>query len=461
MPPETLDGFSQTRLILAISSDIENKLHTKLNFLCHTFWRTNPQIKVITFPHPKDSSNIAAGITAELKHSKQIGLSGRVIYVKQLKLTDAAKKNLKKLNPTIREVWATELWEGVLSEELRAMQLTWEALVLNKLKYWVHGEITKDSLREWCKQFDRLAGDSHLWVGEALLKGINIYSSNELSTAFLRVAKNPSGANTRCCILRYKNGKSADALSSIIYKKFSSHCQKDVEINNWLEVIHKPITDYSQSYLVFEDGLFTGTETADILLTLVGLAKKKDILQLEDLKLLRKISSEFIFVVATDVGLAHLNAAIKATGANITIRYDKMIKTLTEIGSKKLENNSLYEADINGRKFVRSTNDSLCFGIFDDVELFPEEAQKNRAIELCRKLGKSLWETYLARKGKSWSNEQIEFCSLGAGQMALATVFAHSVPKSNLPVYWCHGQAIDRNGLLFDWKPLFPEAHPI
>lgn len=462
MAHETVDGFYATRLILAIPINLEQKLRKKLNSLCHTSWQNDDQIKVLAFQLYRDSTNIAAILAKEIKSAEADHFEGRVIFVDQLKLDGAAIKNLKKLDPSIRKVCQKELQRGILLSELKALGLTWQERVVKKLgKGWARGGITRDSIRSWCDQFDRLNGDSHRWVGEALLKGITIYPADQMASLFLKSSTAVSTVNCTYSTVRYKIGNSADVLSNLIQKKFSEHLHTEIEIVNWLDLIKCPQKGINNC-LVFEDGLFTGTEMADVLHTLAGDTQnpKKGVDPLSNPDFLKQIPAKFIFVIATDVGLVKLTDAIEKTGANIKIIYSNLIKTLTDTGSAKLAEGMLYCSDQNDRQYVAPQEEFQHLGVFDDCELFPNE-KKGKAVDLCRKLGKPLWASYLARKNKEWSNELIDYCALGAGNMALAIVFAYSVPKSSLPVFWCSGQIQDKNGRPFDWVPLFRDAHPI
>ncbi|WP_155631372.1 hypothetical protein [Burkholderia cepacia] len=342
--------------------------------------------------------------------------------------------------------------------ELRAAALTWEDAVKDELRNWTRGGISANSLRTWLAQFDRLCSDSHKWVGELLLKSLAIRSADDLANDLYEHATTHSLLDASLCILRYENGKSADALSSVIKKRFSHRLKRDLELLNWFELLQQPRGREGTSHVIFEDGLFTGVELAGIIYALAGRTAKKGVIALDRLDNLTEPLINFVFGIATDVGLDRLRTCLTALGMNAVVSAVETLTTLNDEGNVRLQEGTLYSRDPEGKEIVMQPDQVLKAGVFDNAKVFSTK-NREKAISLCKRVGVQLWESNLRARSKSWSAERINDCALGAGNMALAFAFAHSVPKSTLPVFWCHGDVVDSKGNSFAWEPLFPDAH--
>jgi len=118
----------------------------------------------------------------------------------------------------------------------------------------------------------------------------------------------------------------------------------------------------------------------------------------------------------------------------------------------------LYELDTQGKEVLHSADQDIIPQAFIDSRW---GSRRDEAINFCRQVGAQLFRSYQEGKGKTWTERRIQDCALGAGNMALLIAFAHSLPKSTIPFFWCHGKSQDAKGKIFSWKPLFTSAHTL
>lgn len=78
-------------------------------------------------------------------------------------------------------------------------------------------------------------------------------------------------------------------------------------------------------------------------------------------------------------------------------------------------------------------------------------------MDVCAAIGRQLFARYVSLKGWDWHPSRIEQAGLGFDSCGLTLAFAHSVPKSSLPLFWMGGR-VKVKGKDIEWMPLFPNA---
>jgi len=95
---------------------------------------------------------------------------------------------------------------------------------------------------------------------------------------------------------------------------------------------------------------------------------------------------------------------------------------------------------------------------FQDATLWG--SRQRQAEEACQRIGSQLIERYAREYHKDWSIVIREGFAMGAGRFGCFLVFAHSIPKVCLPLFWLGGEVtIDSETI--EWKPLFYDARRV
>lgn len=320
---------------------------------------------------------------------------------------------------------------------------------------WNHHRVDLNAVTAWQSQFAEL-GKEFLWIGQFLLREIVMMDPVDLTDRLMTM---PAGAGIAGCYNKDERGtpKSGEFVAGLLHKRNPTAALYDAPAAAFDAGGHSKI-------VVFEDGLWTGTEAIGILESLQGHRKGTGKTKaLSDVKQLENCDLIFAYAIATDYGLALMN------------RYAKQ---------KKLHRVSFWGAS-EVRVAAPGVIDRLADPNYDASGLFaaarPEDgslrpylverarermgddrAEKLRAF--CWTVGRQLWEHYLAYQVKTngwdlarWPEERRSLAALGMHSMGLTHAFAHSVPKATSPLLWGRGP-VTVAGRTVDWKPLFPNS---
>lgn len=350
-----------------------------------------------------------------------------------------------------------EFLRNKLDNILFDLGLTWKQDLSKALTQWVGDQIRESDIKDWLKQFDLLDGDSNEWVGLNLLRLLEMWNSHDLLRG-LNDTPTLHDETAIICVLKYENGKSADYVSTIL-KKGLGKVRKGRRIQDFVPMAEQ--NGPTAQIVVMEDGLFSGIEWAGIIESLLSLgpSSRQKCEPLSNLEEFKKKNVTIHFALATDLGYAYLTSALATLGlTNVRVTYSKngLRQVLTERGKKYIEGRMLYKNDPDEEPRVIDDIDNNIDPIVFRDPIWGQK--KDRAMELCRRVGQDLWKDYLGRKNKSVSDEQLSDRALGSANMAFAFAFSHSVPKATLPLFWCSGKVQRKNGESFDWTPLFPNA---
>ena len=111
--------------------------------------------------------------------------------------------------------------------------------------------------------------------------------------------------------------------------------------------------------------------------------------------------------------------------------------------------------DLSPKDFDEWLSENVNPLAFQNAKLW--RGRQLEAQEFCEKIGIQLIERYTTEQGKDWSDKVKRGFAIGAGRFGSSLMFAHSVPKVCLPVFWLGG-AVQIDSTAIDWQPLFYDA---
>lgn len=418
-------------------------------------WRESDRVFLIYIPdeHVNNTRHIVSTVR---RTSRDHGLDNSIGNVRYISLTDLNYKARLEIK------WVKSydfvgvhsykfLADDFLEIRLKEWQLHWRQGVIDEMSKWHHNIIREDQIEHWLKQFDRLSGGRLRWVGERLLRNFKIWSPERLLGA-LSVKDDGKTLNAKTCVMGYEKGKSADSIS-VTFRKCAPHILQNDKVYDFQKFLNESA---AEECYVFEDGVFTGIEISDYFKSLVGLPEYKKCEPLVNFSRLSNAKTYFRAAIGTDIGMHRLHATINELAIDVDISCGEKYTVLTESGTVKLVAGNLYEKDADGKMVLSNSDEDIVPQAFLDERWGERRAE---AIQFCKNIGMQLVRSYQEGKGKYLTDRRISDFALGAGNMGFLFAFSHSVPKSTLPFFWCHGTSNDESGKIHKWHPLFPNAH--
>lgn len=342
--------------------------------------------------------------------------------------------------------------EAFLKDELRpALQsigADWRARVESILSAWdypdtdetISTDWAEQRIHRWLSQFERLTEVSSRWIGELLLRCFEFVSKADLIGRF----KSDVNASS-ICVMRYDNGKSADIIAGILKKGVMAN---NGTVHNFNELVrHSPPP--SGKVVIFEDGLFSGTEWVGIFRSLLGKRQDAKCAPLANPDAFQSFELEICFAIATTLGIELLQQELNGLGLHhVEIKTSTSIDVLSTHGKQRLADKTLFAGD------GKVARDSVLPRVFQDPRW---GERRTEAEQLCESVGRDLWRDYWTRKNKPVSDDMLDRVALGASNLGFAMSFSFSMPKVTLPLFWCSG-IVQGHTRRFEWKPLFPNA---
>ena len=327
------------------------------------------------------------------------------------------------------------------------------------LAQWSHRQLGHADIVSWLQQFGTLG--KLTWLGEAILRSLRLVGPNELGTKLTSVllGNDNDNDNGALCINRdaRRHGKSGDTIANLITKRAD-------------RVVHEsPATAIdlhgSKNVILFEDGLWSGTEAMGVIESLQGKRPGKEKTRaLKDPSCLTDIEFTFAYGIATDYGMTAvrrfiedegLSGKFKVVAAEVLQSANNTL--LDDITSGALPLKDIRRAGPPGGKIRPYILAQLAA---DD---FLSDTQRSEGEAFLKAVGRQLFASYIdemVKKEKDWtpwSEEKLDACALGMHGLGLVHAFGHSVPKATLPLIWGKGEVV-WNGRRVQWKPLLPNA---
>lgn len=442
------DRTVEPKLIILCPHDKEQAVRKALVRFAGTYWEDG-YIQLLSIPsnHSRDTQWITSKVADIFSRAQSIK------YIIKYKETTFDERVVVGKAFIYNTSSAKKLEVDILPELLKALKLDWLSFIEARVAgRWRHGTLDRQHLERWLFQWKKL--DNNQWVAERILKLLDFWSDDRMRSEF-RIT--PLGLTEFDCISinRFLPGKSADTLSNLIQKQVEAQGLNFGRVMDFGEAID---SDNLNRILFIEDCLLTGNEMVRIFMGLQGhpdIYGKPRAAKLSFPERLREKRISLRFSVASNAGLAYLAKYLKEQKLdNIQVDYTSTyaLQTLTTEGLVALDNDCLTDSDnclVNPDLHVTRV-------VFDPVRWRSKEA-RNRAMTLCAEIGLQLYELYVKKEQKNWSQRRIKESALGVRSFALALAFQHSVPKETLPILWFGGK-ISWNNEAIEWLSLFENA---
>lgn len=337
--------------------------------------------------------------------------------------------------------------QGILSD----CGLTVKAAATEMLSGWAHQQIDTKSIERWAEQFNRFG--KLTWLSQLILSNVRYVSQTQLGDLLCSSLARDDSALSVNHDLR-THGKSGDVLANLLNKRMQGK-----------RIYENPadaIEDGHSKIIMFEDGLFTGTETVGVLESILGerASDRQKSRPLSDPTKFPLVEFTLYYGIGTDYGKSIVDRFLKERNiTNVNVKCSESVLvaangTLDNIASGIWKINELWE---NG-----PPNNAI-----NPHFLSSEKISKEQLIfarKFCTEIGHQLFFNYLQEMKKrkpgfrDWAPEKLGKCSLGMWGLGLTVAFGHSIPKASLPLLWGTGPITFEGKRLDSWVPLFENS---
>ncbi|MEQ1866880.1 MAG: hypothetical protein ABL996_19755 [Micropepsaceae bacterium] len=324
----------------------------------------------------------------------------------------------------------------IMKTELENRDLRWRKILENRLRNWV---AKKADVDEWLSQFEKLGSR---WVGEALLRQVDVIATDEVVNALHLPAQAMLGLRlVFSYLLDSDPASSSNRIGGTLAQIYG---------RNQVQDFHKALKDAAPGscIVVCEDALWTGFELRGLLEKVVKGGEFEELAHEKDIKFRHCVVTDFGLLVCRQyLSYHHLNSI-----HFLLDNAQRFVKVLTK---------DLNETEINAQWGLSPPEFEIWLrGKVEPLVFQVEEIWRGRQGEakiLCQQIGHQLIDRYVQIQDKPWSQAVKEGFALGAERFGCAIAFAHSIPKVCLPLFWLGGRiTIDSKEV--DWKPLFFDA---
>lgn len=300
-------------------------------------------------------------------------------------------------------------------------------------------DFQKSRLDAWLQQFGELGFPT---TGRRLAAQLRVIRLNQLTAApFGPQPSEQIGQSQAFCYVQDNDqGGSWAEIQSILSHVHSPSSVHSVRWNKATSQIIFPDVDVDE-YVICEDGLWSGSETV---------RRLRAIRALEVDKLIR-----LKFGVVSDFGLLVARFAIKELGLFGRVTVDAASSELVRF----------LRDDIPGevRRGHGMSIDEYFSALHDWVtpQAFCMHPVCEVDLDACREIGRQLVSDWLTKKnGAPPREEDVRRFALGGGGFASTTVFARSIPKVCMPIFWLNG-TVTIGSRSVEWEPLFVDARRV
>lgn len=319
------------------------------------------------------------------------------------------------------------------------------------LQHWTHGQIGREHVNAWIEQFGRLGGQP--WMARALLGLFDLKAPSDLSELLCGMSVED---DETLCVNREPRGgfKSAEIVGNTLGKRFGRQV-----FGGPAEAIQDGA---ARRIVLFEDGLWSGTEAIGIIDSLLGLRDNRlKTKRLNDPELLKTTGVRMVYGVATDYGQALVRRVltdrglghIEVVGAqNVEVAQPQLLAQMADPG---FDMSRLIDAGPPAEQLRPYVFDTLHVGGMPAADVM-------RLLKFCTAVGLQLFRNYIQQmcdtKGWTmWPDDKLGHAAMGMHGLALAHAFGHSIPKASLPLFWATGK-VELNGKSVNWRPLLPNS---
>lgn len=322
----------------------------------------------------------------------------------------------------------------LLKEILDANGLRWRRILQDRLAQW---DSKKSDVDDWLRQFESFGIK---WVGETLLRQVDVIGSDELKGAFDFSAQAKLGTN-----LVFTFVEDTDPASS------------SNRIGALLTRMHGPVCDFIEALraapfgsrlVVCEDGLWTGAEMRKLF---ERLSPDGDLHSYVHGKRIL-----FRHCVVSDYGLWVCRHFLEHSELDmVELSLGEQQRFIRVLDSESDEQTIRSQWTLSPKEFDEWLSGHVEPLVFQNVKLW--QWHHGEAQDICERIGAQLIEGYVARNPRCWSRTVQKGFAIGAGRFGCTLVFAHSIPKVCLPLFWLGG-TVNIKGISIEWKPLFYDA---
>lgn len=319
---------------------------------------------------------------------------------------------------------------------LRQAGLDWFSRKMEHLSHY-HWDMS-GQVNRWLDQFQELRIG---WAGSALLRVLDFWPVTRLGNALIRP---PAPASSSDWLDPYDyvtygdptTGKSSAIISRYLRNRFP-------QLSTRFSPLNLVKAEQGKRILYFEDCLMTGSECIEVIKASKHLSQAGCAIDLK-------------FGTGTQYGIERVKNFLRRnelSAVNLISSPDAFISNL---------NSEAIDRANRGRLFS-DTDNLIGGGIIPGLKLAGTRTltsdQRKNLLYICRQLGKQLMFSYFQgfQHEPAQAAELAAEHSLGFGNMALVTAFAHGVPDNILPVIRCAG-TVSFEDRRCDWKPLFPHT---
>jgi len=343
----------------------------------------------------------------------------------------------------------------VMHKMLNTCGLSVRSAIAESLANWAHQRIDAQAINAWVGQFAALGVSQN--IPNAILASLRLVSQAELGDM---LCAGPSVTGKALCVNHDErtHGKSGDVIANLLVKRFKGE--------NVFKAPADAVDAGHKDLVVYEDGLFTGTEAVGILESLLGRRDKarEKTRVLTDPKIFPRLQLTLSYGLGTDYGIGLVQRFLQEQAfANVTIRCAEPLTVAPDLMLQRLSAGDwpvtvLWEAGppdpgLNAHFLNFAASSGRLAG-----------AELSAATAFCSDVGRQLFFNYTqemkARKAdyRDWPSAKLDKCGLGMWGQGLTLAFGHSIPKAAVPLLWGKGAVTYGGKALADWAPLFPNA---
>lgn len=418
------------RLVIVVPESEEKITRDLLNKLAVSEWEES--IRLVGGKSRQEKGKTARQEAEYLLRCAADFEAERLIVTKEVFCDRKLLRNREELQ--FHEVSVGHLRRNIVKDELNARGLCWRRNLEDRLRHW---DSKKSGIDEWLRQFDRFGGR---WLGEALLRLLDVIVPDELSDAFRMPPQVGVGSNLNFTYLRDQDPASSSNRIGAMLTRMYGHTKDFVE--------NLTTTPAGSRLVLCEDALWTGTEAIRLMERLAvggdlhGLAQGKRVL-------LRHC-------VVSDYGIWACRHFIEQRDLDsVDLWLGDKQRYVTVMRPNLADSAIRSQWQLSPGQFGEWLTNQVVPQVFHENGFWGERQLEARRI--CELLGRQLVDRYVSEHHKEWSSTVKERFSIGAGGLGCSIVFAHSVPKVCLPLYWLGGE-VTINSTTMRWHPLFYDA---
>lgn len=347
---------------------------------------------------------------------------------------------LQKEELPLKRVTSFKTLLKVLGDQLKDRNLHWHSHAMNE---WNKSSIRCQSPELMVQQFAELG---YPQIGKQLLKGLRVVTEADLRSVFtISDAEKIGHKVVHAFIQDDEPGSSSIAIKNVLEHLYPLGDVVKINIENLAEIESLE----ADVVYVYEDGLWSGVELVNRLNAIC----KTEFFRNSNIQL------HFRYGITSDAGLI---------AARLFAKRERIGRL--QFAAAKPENHYTFLKPGIDTCFqdVSDCGDNVIREALDkEIEPYAFRCKADwnndpsQAMEVCLEIGKQLIRPFLERREKEKNGfqtqvteEKVTRWGLGALGFASTVVFASSVPKPVLPLFWLDGQ-VSFNGKSIDWRPLF------